>query len=684
MGILQLKQLFMENFESKRPIMALVKSDNWLQPTAEDVTNRYERYKWRLSEIENKHGSLLKFADGHKYYGINYSSKDKGWFYREWAPNAYELYLTGDFNNWDRKAHPLKKNENGDWELFLDEKTYSKTFTHGSRVKVLVNTQKGWHERIPAYIKRIIQDEHSPNFSGQVWLPKKYNWDKDEFEPNQKAQLLIYECHIGMAQEHGKVGNFNEFKEYTLPRIKRAGYNAIQIMAVAEHPYYASFGYHVSNFFAVTSRFGTPEELKDLIKQAHSMGIAVIMDIVHSHTVKNYNEGLNEFDGTQQYFHPPGRGDHPAWDSKLFDYGKNEVLQFLLSNVKFWMQEFHFDGFRFDGVTSMLYFHHGYGTQFDAPEKYFRDGVEFDAITYLQLANKLIHSIKKNAISIAEDVSGMPGLTAKQTDGGIGFDYRLGMGIPDYWVNLLRTTKDEYWNIEQIFYAMIDRKFDVNTIAYAESHDQALVGDKTIAFWLMDKEMYFSMRKEHHHPVIERGIALHKMIRFITVVLGGEAYMNFMGNEFGHPEWIDFPREGNGWSYHYARRQWSLVDNQELRYDQLANFDREMLQLVNEFNIMRSPYPQLLLHDDWHKTIVFERSNLIFVFNFHVDFSMSDYHIPVKESGVYEILLNSDHYIFGGHNRVDSSMHYSTFEKDGNHFLSIYATNRTALVFKKI
>ena len=488
-----------------------------------------------------------------------------------------------------------------------------------------------------------------------------------------------------MAQEKEGIGSYSEFAGKILPRIKQAGYNVIQMMAVQEHPYYGSFGYHVSNFFAASSRFGTPEDLKDLIKTAHNMGIAVIMDIVHSHTVKNINEGINEFDGTEgMYFHPGSRGIHPQWDSRLFDYGKEEVLRFLLSNLKYWLKEFHFDGFRFDGVGSMMYFHHG-DDVIDSRDKYFKDGVEWDAVTYLQLANHLVHDINKNTCSIAEDVTGMPGLAYPVKEGGIGFDYRLGMGIPDFWIKLLKDQKDEDWNIHEMWNVLNNRIPGVKTVAYCESHDQALVGDKTVAFRLMDKEMYFHMHKDDPDLTIERGMALHKMIRLFTISLGGQAYLSFMGNEFGHPEWIDFPREGNNWSYKYARRQWSLVDNPDLKYQYLARFDAAMIKLVSKHHLMTSGFAQQLNVDEDNKTIVYERNGLIFLFNWHVNNSIMDYKFPVPDSGEYRIILNSDNDNFGGHGRIAEEISYFTKlnEETGQHLLSVYNTNRSAVVLKR-
>lgn len=662
--------------------LAIIQEDAWLDPYAYDADQRYRRYQKARKEIEDAEGSLLNFASGHKYYGINFDEERNGWTYREWAPSANALFLTGDFNNWDRTTHKLEKNNKGDWEIFLPYKEYEKTFAHGSKVKVVVHAANGAKDRIPAYIRKVIQDEKTYDFAGQLWFTENdFKWTDQNFEVAETFnQPIIYECHVGMAQEYEGVGTYREFADKILPRIKDGGYNAIQTMAIQEHPYYGSFGYHVSNFFCPSSRFGTPEDLKYLVNKAHGMGITVIMDIVHSHAVKNLSEGLNEFDGSDsQYFHPGDRGYHTGWDSKLFNYGKWEVKKFLLSNVRYWLEEFHFDGYRFDGVTSMLYFHHGY-TSFDHYDKYFKEGVDWDAVTYMQLANELIHDFKEHNISIAEDVSGMPGLCRKPEEGGCGFDFRLGMGIPDYWIKIMKEKADEDWDIYEMWGVLSNRRYKEKTIAYAESHDQALVGDKTMAFWLMDKEMYFHMHVDDQNMIVDRGIALHKMLRLITISLGGEGYLTFIGNEFGHPEWVDFPREGNNWSHLHARRQWSLVDNKDLKYKYMADWDKAMVNLIKSNRVLASGGARQLHMDGHNKVIIFERNNLIFIFNFSPSNSIFGYKFWAPEKATYRIVLNSDKKEFGGFERIDDSLDYST---DVNQQISIYLTNRTCLVMKR-
>ncbi len=654
--------------EPRRDGTGLIALDPWLEPHAAGLRHRYAHYQAALAVIQVAGGLLGGASQAHHYYGFNRATagdraNDRpGVWYREWAPGAKQLFLTGDLVVWDRYALRMTRDEWGVWSIFLPDADFAGKLTHGSKVKVHVIADTGSGtgpaaslgaavDRIPAYIRRVVQEPNSLDFTGQYWNPppaEVYAWKHPR--PARRGGLRIYEAHVGMAQEEGKVGTYTEFTRNILPRIARGGYNAIQLMAIQEHPYYGSFGYHVSNFFAPSSRFGTPEELKELIDTAHGLGLRVIMDLVHSHAVKNIHEGLNRFDGTDfQYFHAGPRGEHVAWDSMLFDYSKFEVQRFLLSNVRYWLEEFRFDGFRFDGVTSMIYLDHGLGKKFTSYDDYFGPNIDEDAVTYLKLANHLAHLVEPGCITIAEDVSGMVGMARPVDEGGLGFDYRLAMGVPDYWIKTLKEKPDEAWNLNEIYHTLLNRRRHEKHIGYAESHDQALVGDKTLAFWLMDKEMYWSMSKlSPPSLVIDRGIALHKMIRLITFSLAGEGYLNFMGNEFGHPEWVDFPRAGNNNSYHYARRQWSLVDQPHLRYAGLAAFDRAMLGLDEKYNLLEDPFiEQLACHEDTRQ-LVYRRGPLVFVFNFHPTESYTDLRIPVPDPRDYRVVLNTDDKVFEG------------------------------------
>ena len=679
----------------KKKQIGLVARDKYLEPFEEAIQGRHDHALWKINELtRNGEVSLSDFANGYQYFGLH-QLKD-GWVFREWAPHATDIFLVGDFNNWT-ESESYKCNRiagTGNWELYLPLDAIS----HGNLYKMHVKWEGGSGERIPAWATRVVQDDITKIFSAQVWAPKEeYQWKDNRFclEESKKKRtftpkkdpLLIYECHIGMAQDAEKVGTYTEFKDNILPRIASAGYNAIQIMAIQEHPYYGSFGYHVSSFFAPSSRCGTPEELKELIDTAHQMGISVIMDIVHSHAVKNEVEGLGNIAGDpNQYFYSGERREHPAWDSLCFDYGKNEVIHFLLSNCKYWLTEFHFDGFRFDGVTSMLYYSHGLGETFTGYQDYFNGHQDDNAICYLTLANELIHQVYPKAITIAEEVSGMPGLAAKFKDGGYGFDYRLAMNIPDYWIRTIKEKKDEDWKPSSIFWEVKNRRADEKTISYCESHDQALVGDKTIIFRLIDADMYWHFKRGDETNLVHRGIALHKMIRLVTLGSINGGYLNFMGNEFGHPEWIDFPREGNGWSHKYARRQWNLVDNEDLDYHFLSNFDRAMIKVVKSEKRFNLTPVEEVWHNDGDQVLAFKRGKLLFVFNFSPTQSFADYGLLV-EAGEYEVVLNTDAKDFGGNGLADDNVKHFTnydplYEKVGKGWLKLYIPARSAIVLR--
>ena len=665
----------------KREIPKLVKDDSWLLPFSEIILNRINDADAKEKELTN--GNLLyDFASGYLYFGLH--KTNDGWVIREWLPNATHIYLTGNFNDWEeRKEYEFKPLKNGVWELKLAESLMK----HGDLYALSVHWAVNFGKRIPAWATHVVQDSTTHIFNAQVWSPANpYQWINPDFERNSDPPL-IYEAHIGMAGEEERVHTYHEFRLKMLSRIKANGYNTIQLMAIPEHPYYGSFGYHVSSFFAASSRFGTPDELKQLIDEAHGMGLAVVMDLVHSHAVKNENEGLGNYDGTRfQFFHEGAKGEHPAWDSYCFNYGKNEVLHFLLSNIKYWLEDFKFDGFRFDGVTSMLYFDHGLGKAFVRYEDYFDANVDGEAVTYLRLANKLIKQINPSALSIAEDMSGMPGLAVSVGDGGLGFDFRMAMGVPDFWIKLIKEKSDDEWDVGEIFYQLTSKRLDEKVVSYAESHDQALVGDKTIIFRLIDKEMYFSMRKDQPNLIVDRGIALHKMIRLATASTAGGAYLNFMGNEFGHPEWIDFPRIGNGWSYKHCRRIWSISEDPELKFHWLYDFDREMIHLLNENKLLTIPSVDFVMENKPDNVLAYHRGLFLFVFNFNPTQSFINYGIPLG-AGKYKVMLNTDSGRFGGNDLVDEEISYYTHPVAGitsQHYLKLYLPARTALVFKKI
>ncbi len=647
-----------------------------LQPFEGDIRLRMDRYRNKRAQLLQGHDNLVDFANAHLYFGFH--RIQGGWVYREWAPGADQVYLTGDFNHWQWTKNPMIRLHNGNWELKLTDRQIKK----GSRVMTIVRNGEQLSQHLPLYARRVTQDRVTSSWCCEVWDDQeRYPWTDENF--SCPGPMFIYEAHVGMSSEEYRIATYREFADHVLPHVQDAGYNTVQLMAIMEHPYYGSFGYQVSNFYAPSSRFGTPEDLKYLVNKAHQMGIRVLLDVVHSHAVANTLEGINLFDGTSyQFFHDGDKGNHPAWGTKCFNYDKPEVLHFLLSNLKYWMTEYHFDGFRFDGVTSMLYHDHGLGSNFNQLSMYFSMNTDVEAVTYLQLANELVHALNPSARTIAEDMSGMPGMCEPIQDGGIGFDARLGMGLPDMWIRLAKDVRDEDWNLGAIWREMTFR--NAPTVAYVESHDQALVGDQTMIFRFAGAAMYDQMEKSCHTLVIDRAIALHKMIRLLTLGAGGTAYLTFMGNEFGHPEWIDFPREGNGNSFHYCRRQWSLMSNPDLKYQGLNDFDHDMIHTIRYFHALEEPYPQLRwVHESDH-VLAFERGGLLFVFNFDPSRSYVDYAIPVSRGVDYELLFTSDDVRYCGFGLIERNCFCAyTPGMEGNH-LMLYLPARTAMLLRPV
>ena len=657
-------------------IQKITSIDPNLQPFAADLQLRMDKYVATKASLLRPGQTLKDFANAHLYFGIHRTAE--GWVYREWAPAADAMYFMGDFNGWDRRSCPMTRLENGVFEVKLP----ADALQNGQKVSTIVIHAGQELERIPAYANYVVQDPENHQWNASVYHTEPFQWTDGSFKPQKN--LFIYECHIGMAQEEGKIGSYQEFRQHNLKRIKALGYNTIQIMAVMEHPYYASFGYQVTNFYAPSSKFGTPDDLKSLINAAHAMGITVFLDVVHSHAAPNSREGINQFDGSgYQYFHEGAKGDHSAWGTKCFNYGKPEVLHFLLSNLKYWQEEFHFDGFRFDGVTSMLYHDHGLGVSFMDQKQYFSMNTDTEAITYLQLANELVRQVNPYAITIAEDTSALPGLALPIEVGGVGFDYRLAMGEPDMWIRLLKDVPDENWDLGNIYYELTVRRPQERVIGYVESHDQALVGDKTAMFRMCDQEMYWGMDRAYHSFAIDRAMALHKMLRLLTMSLGGEGYLTFMGNEFGHPEWIDFPREGNGWSYHYCRRQWSLAENGYLKYSFLNAFEKDMVAMAKKQKVLSGDNYRLQLHDD-DKVVVYKKGGAVFAFNFHSTKSFDGYFIRVPGPGKYKVIMSTDDFCYGGEGRIYHQTYAAQKCTDGAYGFRIYLPNRSAVVFKKV
>ena len=675
-----------------------------LAPYQSVLEGRATRAARQEQTVRGRRRNLVAACDWHRHYGLHLTRQ--GWVFREWLPNATAAWLSGDFSFWHREEKFRLAREGEDWVLRVP----SEAIRVGQQYRLVVQWLGGEGERLPSAVTHVARStpelwREDVCFNAVAEAPAGYRWR--HASPPLPAAPLIYEAHVGMAQERQGIGTFDEFRRNILPRIVRDGYNTVQLMGLQEHPYYASFGYHVSNFFAVTDLFGEPDDFRRLVDEAHGLGLRVIIDLVHSHAASNEVEGLARMDGTPWlYFHDGERGVHPAWGSRCFDYGKPQVLRFLLSNCRFWLEEYHLDGFRFDGITSMLYRNHGLGQCDWNYDNYFSD--EFcdpDAIAYLMLANRLIHTIREDATTIAEDVSGFPGLAAATLAGktpqadqddegeapaqpghsasfGVGFDYRLAMGVTDYWFRLA-DMPDESWPMGTLWYELTNHRADERVISYVECHDQALVGGKTFSSTIMKEGIHFGMSVFNQSLEADRGIALHKMARLITFATAGHGYLNFMGNEFGHPDWIDFPTARNHWSFEYARRQWHLVEDSTLRFRFLEAFDRRLLALAGEIPGLFLRRPALLCIDEGAKLLAFERGPLVFAFNFHPERSLESVFVPAFP-GAYRLLFNTDSAEFGGFSRIaPDQTFFTTPVRHGDHLdhaLHLYLPCRTAVV----
>lgn len=607
------------------PSAAWARTDRGLWPHWPVILRRHALFEEAVRTIERTEGSLHAFCFANGIHRLGLQRARGGWLHREWAPAALAVSLVGDFNGWDASAHPCARDGDGVFEVFVREPA----LRVGSRYKLAlrVRAADGGEElvmRMPAWARCTQQDRETGEFCALVPADLlAFAWRHPR--PPPRAAPRVYEAHVGISSAEPTIAGWTHFRQRVLPRLVRLGYDALLLIGVLEHGFYGSFGYQVTSFFAPSSRFGSPHELQQLVDAAHGYGLLVLFELVHSHASANTREGLSALD----YFAEGELGWHAEWGTRMFDYTRLEVLRFLLSQVAWFAEAYRVDGFRFDAVSAAIYQHRSLGGRgkFDSGyAEYFGEGADVDvaALVYFQLVNHMTHElVRPPLLTIAEEHSGLPGLCAAVSELGVGFDFRQAMGVPPLWERLLSAPPSARMGMAELVTVHCRRRDEERRLAYCECHDQSFVGGKSLAFRLMGASMY-----EHMScigaapPEVERGMALHAMSRLLTLSLGGEAYLNFIGNEFGHPEWIDFPREGNGHSMHMARRRWDLADNPLLRYSQLQAFDASMHALQAERQWLRAPAPRGLAEGDcWcceqRQSIWFGRGGLLFVFNFH-------------------------------------------------------------------
>jgi len=631
--------------------------DSELMDYAGFFSRRIELFSQEIQRLRNEWGSLAAYAGLHRELGMHKTERDgkRYWRFREWAPAANSLYLAMDRVNFARRYEYrfARTDDPMLWELFVP----AEELPHGTyyELHVASSRTRGHVRRVPAFAVWVEQNRDNENqWCARVWdPPEAYAFRYPQ--PPRSLFPRIYEAHVGIAQSVlGKrakqFGTYRHFAEKVLPRIQKGGYTAVQLMGIPEHPLYKSFGYQVSGYFAPSSRFGTPDDFKYLVDEAHRLGLAVILDITHSHACPNTEQGLARYDTSRYFF----RELKTQWDTVSFDYSQERTRRFLLSNCRYWLEEFRIDGFRFDAVGNMIYLDHGLDDDFSHVGRCFfgKDGknrLDENGVLYLSLANTLVHELAPHAVTIAEEFSGAPGMSCAPENAGLGFDYRFAMGLPDFWAKFI----EEGRTMGQMWHELNNRRHYDKTISYTECHDQCINGDDAFIWRMIKEDMYEHMSVFSDSWKCSRGMALHKLTRFVTLATAGQGWLNFMGNEFGHPEWID--------SEDYDHRQWHLAETTHLKYSKLDAFDRNMLKLVREYpeQFKRGPRFRHIHEED--RLLAFERGTLLFVFNFHELLAQNHLALMVTP-GKYTEIFSSDELAYAGYGNLSTrapSEHFS-------------------------
>lgn len=637
-------------YQPKNPL-----EDNDLRSYHPFLIERGRRFEAEYRRIVDQYTSVYNYANLANELGLHCVPGEDGqnkWIWREYMPGADTVWLTTEKYHFQRHARQrFTKKADGIFELILPYDALA----HGMYVELRVEPAAYTVlnpdgiptalKRVPAFSTWVEQNKEIPTqWCARIFHPEKPYCFREK-NPEIPSFLRIYEAHVGMAQPDTKhigesAGTYLDFANNILPRIKKGGYTCVQLMGILEHPLYRSFGYQVSNYFAPCSRFGTPDDCKQMIDAAHALGLSVILDIPHAHACANTEQGLYQYDGTPYFFMDKIN----QWGTPSFDFSNEMTRRFLLSNLRYWLEEYHVDGFRFDAVGNMLYKDFGVDDNFSHTGRCFygKDGkprTNNEGELYIALANHLIHEINPKGISIAEEFSGMPGLTCLPKDGGLGFDARFAMGIPDYWEKFIKKPQD----LGSMWYEMNNHRPYDHTISYVECHDQCINGHDAMIWRLLGDDMYNAMLMETETWKVSRGLAFYRLMRLITLATADKGYLNFMGNEFGHPEWLD--------AEEHAHRQWRLAEDTSLKYACLNAWDQAQMQLVSDnIESFKTPAMFRYIHED-KRLLAFERGALLFVFNFNETQAFSDLCFAVTP-GKYLEILSSDERRFAGHDNL--------------------------------
>ena len=561
----------------------------------------------------------------------------EGYLFRVWAPNAPLVSIIGDFNNWDANATPMNKLEGGIWEAFVpgleryDAYQYAVHKADGSFVG-----------KADPYA---FHAATRPNVSSKIYgLDTGYQWgDQNWMEYRSKqvpytSPMNIYECHLGSWRRTGE-GEFLSYRDtasYLVPYVKEMGFTHVELLPVTEHPLDASWGYQCTGYFAATSRFGTPDDLKYLIDQLHQAGIGVIMDWVPAHFPRDAF-GLYNFDGTPTYeYADPRKGEHADWGTNVFDYGRNEVRSFLFSSAMFWLEEYHMDGLRVDAVSSMLYL--DYGRQDGAWMPNVNGGHEnLEAIEFLQKLNTAIFSRHPDVLMIAEESTAWPKVTYPVSDGGLGFNFKWNMG----WMNDIC----HYIKMDPYFRQFNHRDITFSLMyAFSENYILPLSHDEVVHM----KGSFFG-KMPGDNPMKFAGVRA-----FYTYMMTHPGKkLTFMGAELG--QW-------NEWHFEYSL-DWHLLQYEPHR--QTQTFFKAMNALYLEQPALWEQdnswqgFQWLCADDNNANTVAFLRWDkagkpLIVVCNFSPE-HRKGYRVGAPFGGTWAPILNTDSAEFGGQGLGDTA-----------------------------
>lgn len=604
--------------------------------TAKQIKKSDEWEQVSISEMDQYLFSQGTHYDIYKKLGAHFSEEKgvKGVFFAVWAPHAAAVHVIGEFNGWNEESHPMKKEGPGGIHSLFVPGVQENTL-----YKFLITTEKG--EKLYKADPFANYAEMRPGNASKITSLKGFAWEDEKWEENRdklnvfEQPIAIYECHIGSWMKHPDgtedgFYNYREFADRLVEYLKEMRYTHVELMGIAEHPFDGSWGYQVTGYYAPTSRYGTPKDFMYLVNRLHKIGVGVILDWVPAHFATDAF-GLGCFDGTCIFEDPdPRKGEHPEWGTKIFNYGKAEVKNFLIANVLFWLREFHIDGVRVDAVASMLYLDYGKKDGEWCPNK-FGGNKNLEAIEFFKHLNSVVRGTYPGFLTIAEESTAWPKVTGDIEDGGLGFTFKWNMG----WMHDFC----EYMKLDPYF-----RKDNHYAMTFAMTYNES---ENYILPLSHDEVVHLKCSMVNKMPGYHVDKYANLRVGYTYMFGHSGKKLLFMGQDFGQ------------------EREWS--EARELDWFLLQEpLNRGMKEFMGELLKMYRKYPCLYTIDnswkgfEWmnaddkdRSTYTFVRrtkdgrNNLLFVLNM-TPMTWENYQISVPAKKKYKLVLNSDEERFGG------------------------------------